>query len=117
MRSRVLAVLICIAAQAAPALADPPSIGNFYPGTASCGDWVADRQNQRDSQDRAFLLGYVTSAENWYSNILGKSVTVTTDEAGVFGWIDNYCHDNPTDTLTTAAAAFVRQSGAMVVDH
>lgn len=117
MRGQALAVLIWMAAGTAPAMADPPTIGNFYPGTASCGDWAADRAAQQDVTDRAFLLGYVTSAEEWYSNILSKSVTVSTDEAGIFGWIDNYCHNNPTDSLTTAAAAFVRQSGTLVTGH
>ncbi len=117
MRSPALAVLIWISASMAPALADPPTIGNFYPGTASCGDWATDRQSQQDGTDRAFLLGYITGAEEWYSNILDQSVTIKTDEAGIFGWIDKYCHSNPTDSLTTAAAAFIRQSGTMVAGH
>jgi hypothetical protein len=31
------------------------------------------------------------------------------DAVAVYGWVDRYCHDHPTETIETAARVFIQE--------
>jgi hypothetical protein len=75
-------------------------------GNESCGTWNIDRQSDEAIGDEAWVLGFVSASNAALMGSTKKNVTITTDMNGVFGWIDNYCKNNPTNNLTTATEAF-----------
>ena len=75
-------------------------------GFRSCGDWTVDRAavDQSTSQvEESWVQGFL-SAVGWAGV---ADPLAETDENGVFGWIDNYCRENPVNNLEAAAIAFV----------
>ncbi len=81
----------------------------YSPGTVSCGVWLDARQaadkNQLDiriHQFDAYLLGFAT-AFNYYAIQNGtRDILGNTDHYAARFYLDNYCRNNPTDTLVHA---------------
>jgi hypothetical protein len=76
-------------------------------GTQSCGAWTAAR---RDPQDRAtvateqWILGFLSGIGYFASPETDPLRGVDAD--AVWAWTDNYCHTQPLEQISTAAAAF-----------
>jgi hypothetical protein len=87
-------------------------------GTGSCGTWTSDRAEGADSsdalQDGEWVLGFVSGFEDEEGYSKNENFKITTDYQGIYGWIDNYCRTNPTETISDAAEAFVDNSGSVV---
>jgi hypothetical protein len=77
-------------------------------GAKSCGSWVSDRSNNAAWTDGSWVLGYVTAEEEDSSMAETGSVSVNTDADGLFGWLDDYCRANPTESIHQAAAALIQ---------
>lgn len=77
-------------------------------GNSSCGTWTAAR-----SRGEARAWGF----EQWVLGFLsgigygGADANPLNgmDADGVWAWIDNYCHEHPTDKLLSAAVEFARE--------
>jgi hypothetical protein len=89
--------------------AQPTSVENLGSGTMSCGTWTAERSNHQVAAQysQEWVLGYLTEDENWLSTKENKSLSFSTDSAGIFGWIDNYCKANPMVALAVATNALI----------
>jgi hypothetical protein len=75
-------------------------------GLNSCGTWTANRAQPNSIGARLseqWVVGFLFGAAS-----LGPAVDPmnNTDAEGVWAWIDNYCHANPLDTISIAAAHF-----------
>ncbi len=88
------------------------------PGAASCGTWTQGRQafgsSTTTEAQKSWLLGYIVGVESEKSSEQNQSMAISTDADGIFGWIDNYCHANPTRQLSSAANEFAAESGTIV---
>jgi hypothetical protein len=106
----------CFAANLAEAQ-QSATISASGPGLESCGTWNVNRQANQALPEEEFILGYAVGAESEIRDFIKKSITITTDGNGIFGWIDIYCQAHPTDNLTIAAAYFVLDSGTVQLAH
>jgi hypothetical protein len=69
-------------------------------GALSCGQWLTDRQGLYSAQTiEAWITGYL-SGFNAY--VFHGDMTNHTDNAGLFSWIDDYCHAHPLDDIAVA---------------
>lgn len=79
------------------------------PGTASCGEWTAERQ--KDSTIAvAFAVwveGFVTATEIAHPIIVPG--VRHTDSAGMAAWIDNWCRVHPLEDIANASNALVHE--------
>jgi hypothetical protein len=68
------------------------------------------------AQFRAFAFGYLTAYNNYADgrpDIEGRfDILRGTDEAGMAGFFDKYCRENPTRNFVNAVTAFVRDQQA-----
>ena len=77
-------------------------------GTLSCEVWSkdrADRSSENHFINGAWVQGYLTAV-----NVFGDGpshVAKGIDDEGIMEWIDNYCTQHPTDSLTVATKALV----------
>ena len=79
-------------------------------GQATCGDWIQYRYTNdsvRQVQAVEWVSGFVTGY-SWYHL---ERQAYLSDAKIVFGWLDAYCHNNPTFSVVTAAAALIQQLG------
>lgn len=82
----------------------------YGPGNSSCGTWTAESmsaaRNGRMSLIRTlhvgWVLGFVSGA-----GFGGVSSLRETDAAAIEKWIDNYCQQNPLDTMSIATSNLV----------
>lgn len=86
-------------------------------GRNSCGTWTSDRQK---NEVQAYFLqewvdGYLSGMEDIVSLSMKKNIQINTDANGIYGWLDNYCRQNPTVNLIGASAAFWFSSGAIKI--
>jgi hypothetical protein len=92
-------------------------------GTASCGTWTearerarTDRMDVRPVQFETWAEGYMTA----YGEYAPAALTAAgrwerkTDSAGMKGFLDNYCKDNPTKSFWLAVREFVREQGGRI---
>ncbi len=76
----------------------------------NCGDWVTQRQEgpAQSIKLRGYVVGYINglaigrAAELWRAN----GDVLSQDQ--VFLWIDNWCKENPLETLDRAIFQFAR---------
>ena len=70
-------------------------------GSRSCGVWIDDRKKDGwpDISDGNWLAGYLSGLAS-YSD---KDFLKNTDLASVKNWVDNYCKNNPLDSVMDAA--------------
>jgi len=76
-------------------------------GTISCAKNRADKSNDRNFINGAWIQGYLTAV-----NVFGDGpshLAKGTDAEGIMTWIDNYCAQHPGDSLTVAAKALVNE--------
>ena len=80
----------------------------FYPGpiygagNVSCGKWLKDRKSGDYSQELGWVQGFLTA--------VGVSMNMgQLDKDGTVNYIDKYCQDKPTDILTLAVVAMVKE--------
>ena len=88
-------------------------------GTNSCAKWTAEKQTDSllYAAFNQWVLGYITAvnSEAWHES---ADVAEGTDNAGLLGWIDNYCANHPLDNVTAAASALTREmSGRYFRSH
>jgi hypothetical protein len=111
MRVFVKALLFTILCAGIPAFGQQYSV--LGQGNESCGTWSVDRQSGQGFGEEAWVLGSLSGQDSAAAFVSKKTVTVNTDSNGVFGWIDNYCKINPTDTIASAAIAFWGESSTI----
>lgn len=77
-------------------------------GTLSCGKWLEERRagGWPDINSTHWLTGFL-SAYNVYGPGKGN-IAGSVDRAGMTAWIEQYCVNNPTNTLTDAAVGLVK---------
>jgi len=87
-------------------------------GIASCGTWTQDRLLGRDSVrasiDEQWVLGFIVGQEYVISADADKNYTINTDSNGIFGWVDNFCQQNPTSQIVDAALNFIEKSNTVI---
>jgi hypothetical protein len=71
----------------------------------SCGAWLAARRQGQGCFAKQWVLGFL-SGVGAFNEEMDPLDGVDADE--VWAWMDNYCHANPLDRISTAAMAFVR---------
>jgi hypothetical protein len=83
------------------------SIGS---GAASCEAWVAARHAPNASEtamQQQWVVGFLSGIG---SMVLGELDPLHgLDAAAVYGWVDRYCHDHPTETIEAAALVFIQE--------
>ena len=106
-----LAVCVCFCAATAQA-----RISSVYgPGSASCSEWTIARQRHTD-QELGFVYwvgGYVSgfnafAADDAFGAQMPGHVTGTSDMYGMAAWVDNYCQQNPLDSVVQATTALIK---------
>jgi hypothetical protein len=124
----IAAVFLCTAslgsaqtaapAQAAPAQAAAPpgqvEVTLYGAGGASCGSWLADRNNLKQNIEATFrstvelnwVLGFLTASENFLGELHLPSPR-HTDANAVAAWVDKYCRENPLKNIADASANLV----------
>lgn len=94
-----------------------PAMGQTFSvmgeGNESCGTWIVDREANQASNEQSWVLGFKSGANELGMFASNKSISITTDSNGAFGWIDNYCRANPTKEVVDAAGQFWAYSGTI----
>lgn len=83
-------------------------------GFASCGQWVTERDRERQRQGptaqglvyQAWLIGYLSGLASG----TGKEVIKDFDDQSIFLWTDNYCRANPLRRTFEAADELYHKS-------
>lgn len=113
MFRRSAAPLICaltLALSLASFRAESQDIRITGDGQATCGEWIQYRYNRnsvRQNYVADWVAGFVTGY-NWYHM---NHQAYLHDANDVLGWLDVYCHNNPTSSVSAGAAALVQQLG------
>lgn len=104
--SFVLVTIALFAASPSAALGQGPTILGH--GNASCAAWTKDaRQNSWEATvNKSWLVGY-PSGHNAFSNSSYRDVSRNVDAEALFGWMDNYCADNPLSMIAEAANVLI----------
>src|SRR5277367_4740810 len=80
------------------------SIGS---GATSCEAWAATRLSPNapaTAMQQQWVVGFLSGIG---SMVLGELDPLHgVDAVAVYGWVDRYCHDHPTETIETAARVF-----------
>ena len=79
-------------------------------GLESCGEWTTHRQQNQADAEEAWVDGVISDQAMVRSTNSGKSVTLSTDAYGVWGWVDNYCLANPTQSIELATVMFMLEA-------
>jgi hypothetical protein len=83
------------------------SIGS---GATSCAAWEAARRSPQapeTAMQQQWVVGFLSGIG---SMVLGELDPLHgLDAAAVYGWIDRYCHDHPTETIEAAARVFIQE--------
>jgi hypothetical protein len=94
---------MCFSANAgAPIAADAGAAMIIGPGALSCGQWLTDRQGQgRYGAEtmEMWIAGYLSGVDAY---VFHGDLRKDADSAGLFAWIDNYCHAHPLDDVAVA---------------
>jgi hypothetical protein len=112
-RNRIRATVL--AATIAAGLAVSPSAQALVvagTGLESCRSWAAWQSQGTALDPRQWVLGYLSGVTRGSSAPDGTPGVMNpleglTDVRVVWTWMDNYCRENPTDTIETAAGHFV----------
>lgn len=78
-------------------------------GGSSCGVWTEVRSEVKTIRKytyHAWLLGYLSGANTWGS--LGQDIIENNDNAGLYGWMDNYCKENPLVMISDAVDELIQ---------
>ena len=99
--------------QAAPPPAPPPAplpprdYHILGVGTISCADWTKETKAAiAHSQNQAWILGYLTAFNRFGPDNTGD-VMGKTGNREALAWFDNYCVENPADSVNKAAGALI----------
>jgi hypothetical protein len=107
----VFVVLVAISSWALAQLVQPnTSFTILGQGLESCGKWSMLRQQNQADVEEAWVDGVISDQAMARSTKSGKSVTLSTDASGVWGWIDNYCSANPTQSIEVATMMFLLEA-------
>ena len=82
-------------------------IRSFRGGTISCAKNRADKSNDRNFINGAWIQRYLNAV-----NVFGDGpshLAKGTNAEGIMTWIDNYCAQHPGHSLTVAAKALVNE--------
>jgi hypothetical protein len=81
----------------------------FSMGTKSCGEVVS--QFKEDGQEKwnnsVWIAGYLTAINQYV--VKQKKIAAGTEPEGWNLWVNNYCAENPLDSLADAANALVKK--------
>ncbi len=103
MTRTIVAVLILLAAIAAPAHAIDSAGGYFVRGIGNelCASYSIARQSRRDAQFQDWLAGYESAFNRWTSDVW--NIETDGNFANSLQWLDYYCSVHPADTFGVAA--------------
>ena len=109
-RAFVLAVALLLGTHAIAGAAD--SQGNYAVqgvGQESCEIWLGERLANGPTAwyHQQWVLGYITAFNRWTYD--GTNVAAKVGPDKLFLWLDEYCHRNPQQDLSSAAEALVAQ--------
>jgi hypothetical protein len=110
VRPKLALILALISWELAPVA----SAQTYYvhgPGAASCGVWTSDRQRGGALAGvlEAWVEGFISAANDVLATP-GSGVSdlaSSTDDDGLFAWMDNYCAANPLKQVSSGADALV----------
>jgi hypothetical protein len=98
------AVLLCAASLGSAQTAPPGKYSEYGAGAASCGHWLASRNDHAlHGIQINWVLGWVSAAG--YYNVQGA--LRETDADAVSAWVDKYCREHPLSEIKDAAATLV----------
>jgi hypothetical protein len=107
-RALVLAAAFLVGAHTAAGAADSRG---FYDaqgvGQESCEIWIGERLSNGPTAwyHQQWVLGYVTAFNRWAYD--GRNVADNVGPDKLFAWLDEYCHHNPQQNLSSATEALV----------
>lgn len=114
---RLRLVVLAVALAPSPALSqttiphrtEPTMIYGLQP-EPSCGKWTAERavRSGQAVQMQSWILGFLT-ALNLYVPATEGNIARTADIEGFYGWLDQYCRENPLNAFTSAAMALASE--------
>jgi hypothetical protein len=86
--------------------ATSPSIaGGSRLGVVKCGDWVNERNARTATPYEFWVLGYLSGL----SVASGVTFLPGTTPASIELWMDNYCRNNPLDSIGVAGDALASE--------
>ena len=80
----------------------------FGSGLDSCGSWTAAKEAESYKKQaifRSWIEGYMTAYSRWVER--GSGPVGATLSPGAWAWVDNYCQDNPLESVGDAAEQMI----------
>lgn len=79
-------------------------------GATSCGSWIEDRRKNNHFVQLNWVLGFVSSYNHFaYSGSGPDGVFGNADPNAIAGWLDNYCRENPLDTVYKGSVQLIKE--------
>jgi hypothetical protein len=96
------------------ALPPQPYVQIVGAGLATCGRWTRDINDvPMHDVEEGWVLGFISGAGLG----IGHSLLANIDGYAIAGWIDNYCHAHPLDSIGGAAIALAEALEAKWAAH
>jgi hypothetical protein len=95
-------MVLVVATLSAPTAANAGAATIIGAGALSCGQWLTDRQGQgRYGAEtlEMWITGYLSGVDAYAFH---RELRKGADSAGLFAWIDDYCHAHPLDDIAVA---------------
>ena len=104
----VILVGLCASSQAAAIFVEG--------GSLQCGQWLANRKDQSSLLYESFAIGLLGGMAMGHDKEFWHAGGETLSRDAAFSWIDAYCRDHSSDTVTQAAMTLFRErTGAKVL--
>ena len=79
-------------------------------GATSCGSWVEDRKMNNHFAQLNWVLGFISGYNQFaYSGSAPNGIFGNADPNAIAGWLDNYCRENPLDTVYEGSVQLVKE--------
>lgn len=102
-RRTVIALAAVASVFSHESFAQDPNAKFYGAGVETCEKWTVDRKEDLISgtgQKIQWVLGYISAVESFVFDLYD------TKPSEVAAWIDEYCKNNPSQRIRTAAAEF-----------
>ncbi|HUJ03106.1 MAG TPA: hypothetical protein VLW75_05680 [Rhizomicrobium sp.] len=107
MKAWIFCVGAALLLAPASASAERMGITVYGPGTTKCHLWKSDQEvgGGPAYMEKIWVLGFLTAYNNYM--VHDRPGLSTEDTPVFFKWIDDYCAENPDETLAVATAKLI----------
>ena len=111
MRGPIIIVVAALLTGSFPVVAArsaPEEFAVYEYGQVSCGVWIESRANRNKPNDYRFkqavewIGGFMTAYNLYVQPGVRTDITGSTDQEGMYAWLDKYCGENPTKEFVSA---------------